>query len=142
MTRTSAEIAAAIDEFQPVDGEWLGLDELLEELFQTESPESTLGSLFRVFERYPTDDGAGVFWGILHGVESIPGYESHLARSIQSNPSEFSVIMVHRLLNSGIEEVGGIDGQSLLEDVVQNQSVPEAVRTTAQRLYDKHRKST
>mgnify|MGYP003649002106 FL=1 len=46
MARTSAEIAAAIDEFQPVDGEWLGLDELLEELFQTESPESTLGSLF------------------------------------------------------------------------------------------------
>jgi hypothetical protein len=142
MPRTSAEIAVAIDEFQPVDGEWLALDELVEELFQTESPESALGSLFRVFERYPTDDGAGVFWGILHGVESIPGYESHLAKSIQSNPSEFSVIMVHRLMNSGIEEVAGIDGQSLLEDVLQNQLVPEAVRTTAQRLYDKHRKST
>lgn len=134
MARTSAEIAAAIDKFQPDDGEWLGLDELLEELFQTESPETALGSLFGVFERYPTDDGAGVFWGILHAVESIPGYESHLVRSIQSKPSEFSVIMVHRLLNSDIVEVSGIHGQSLLEDVVQNQSAPEVVRQTAQRL--------
>jgi len=138
MARPAAEIADAIDQFQPDHGDWLGLDELLDELFQRDLPDVAFDSLLGVFERFPTDDGAGVFWSILHGLESLPGYESHLVKSIQTNPSEFSLIMVHRLLNSGVEKLDETRCLALLEDVAQNQSTSEVVRNTAKNLCDKH----
>jgi hypothetical protein len=102
MARTVSEIIVAIEAFQPSDGKWLPLDALLEELFQSGSASNGIDAMLHVFERYPTDDGAGVFWAILHGLESLPGqYETKLVQSLRRIPSRMALTMVCRLLNGG-----------------------------------------
>ncbi|OXJ26150.1 hypothetical protein CFB82_35465 [Burkholderia sp. HI2714] len=116
MFRATADIAHDIATFVPEDGNWLALDLLVTELWQAGHPEQAIPALLSVFERYPEEDGFGVIWGVLHGLESLPNYEQELLRSIARQPSEFGVCMVGRLLNAGIEEVGGI---SLLDTLHQ-----------------------
>lgn len=131
MTRTSSEIATAIDQLQPQAGGWLELDELLDELFASESPANGIPAMLRVFERFPTEEGAGVFWSIIHGMESLPGYEPLLVESVQSAPSESGLMMVNRLLNSGVTQIDGQDLVRIFEQTAQNQSAPAEVRESA-----------
>lgn len=112
MHRTTASIAHDIATFVPNDDDWLALDSLIAELWQTGHPEQAIPELLSVFERYPEEDGFGVVWGILHGLEALPNYEPELLRSLARQPSEFGVRMVGRLLNAGTREIGGV---SLLE---------------------------
>ncbi|MDQ8030782.1 MAG: hypothetical protein REJ50_02105 [Bordetella sp.] len=112
MPRTTAEIALDIATFVPKAENWLPLDALVTELWQAGHPEQAIPELLSVFERYPDEDGFGVVWGVLHGLEALPNYEPELLRSLARQPSEFGVLMVGRMLNSGIREVAGI---SLLE---------------------------
>lgn len=87
-----------IQEFSPVDGNWRRLDELLDELWSEGVTEGSLPILFTVFERFPEEDGAGVLWSIVHGVESLPfDYESALRQSLQRKPSFMGKIMLRRL---------------------------------------------
>jgi hypothetical protein len=61
-----------------------------------------------VFERFPDDDGAGVFWSIVHGLEALPGYEHQLLTSISRVPSDMGVTMLGRLLNAGCDDIDGV----------------------------------
>ena len=139
MSRPASEIANAIDEFEPKNGDWIELDELLQELFRSECATLGIDALLRVFERFPTEDGAEVFWGIVHGVESLPNYEERLVQSVHSSPSEFGLIMVHRLMNSGFGEVAGVRLLTLLEAIAKNDSIPDEVRRTAEKFRIKHK---
>lgn len=75
-----------------------------------------VSQLLGVFERFP-DDGFGVFWQILHLLESAGGYESALVDSVRRAPGEFNLTMINRLLNGGIENVGAQALLPLLEEV-------------------------
>ena len=100
MIRPQSEILSDIDQFEPgPDGNWLGLDALLAELWvTTEVSETCLPILFRVFERFPDDPSAGVCWGIVHGVESTDlDYEKPLRDSLLRQPSELGQVMLYRL---------------------------------------------
>lgn len=112
MPRTTADIAHDIATFEPKEDNWLALDALVAELWQAGHPEQAIPELLSVFERYPEEDGFGVVWGVLHGLEALPNYEPELLRSLARQPSEFGVLMVGRLLNAGTREVAGV---SLLE---------------------------
>lgn len=68
-------------------------------------------ALLGLFERFPWSDGFESFWGILHALEKLPGYESELIASVRRTPGEFNLSMINRLLNGGISEV---KGESLL----------------------------
>lgn len=100
--RQAAQILQQISQFHPVDGQWLSLDELLVELWSLGTPPlDSLSVLFGVFERFPDDDGAGVFWSIVHGIESLPyDYAALLAESYRRRPSEMAQIMLARLAKS------------------------------------------
>jgi hypothetical protein len=140
MARPVSAIIAAIEGFCPSGGHWLRLDTLLVELFESGSASQGIEALLRVFERYPSDeDGAEVFWAILHGLESLPGYEGHLIESVRGVPSEFGLIMIHRLLNAGRDEVEGVRLKFLLEQVAQNGSVAPRLRRIAQRFSERHK---
>jgi len=108
MPRPTSSVANDIATFVPQDGNWCALDALLAELWQTGHPEQAIPQLLSVFERYPDEDGAGVVWGVLHGLESLPNYEPELLRSLERQPSEFGVRMVGRLLNAGTNEIAGV----------------------------------
>ncbi|WP_041492477.1 hypothetical protein [Burkholderia lata] len=57
--------------------------------------------------------------------EALPNYEQALLRSLARQPSEFGVCMVGRLLNAGIQEVGGI---SLLDTLRQLAATSQSLR--------------
>jgi hypothetical protein len=96
MSRPQNEILLEIDQFKPSPtGDWRELDTLLSELWQGTVSTACLLVLFRVFERFPQDDGAGVFWSIVHGVESTDlNYEQPLRESLSRQPSELGQIML------------------------------------------------
>jgi hypothetical protein len=141
MVRTLPEILADLRAFRPVRGDWLPLDELSGELWEAELYSDAVEELLTVFERFPEDDGAGVFWTILHGLESLTGYEPALVRSVQRQPSQFGVLMVGRLLNGGQTGVGGVQLLGLLESVATSPSAAESVRQLARDFAEHHRAS-
>jgi hypothetical protein len=133
-------VCERILEFQPVDGNWRPLDELLAELPANELSEETISVLISVFEKYPTDDGEGVLWSIIHYLEAFGGYEHQLLKSVATAPSEMAVIMVNRMINAGITKIGDVDLLGTLYAVSQNTRTPEAVRTRANSLVEYQKK--
>lgn len=101
--RTQSAILRDIDRYEPSDGNWTGLDNLLDELWSVGPTESAIPVLLRVFDRFPAKDGCGAFWSIVHGLERLPGCEPQLRRSASENPTEFKRIMLLRIENA--EEV-------------------------------------
>lgn len=98
MARHTDDILADIDAFRPGGGVWLPLDDLLAELWDAGVPVHALPVLFGVFERFPDDDGAGVLWSIVHGVESLDyDYEEALRESLERRSSLMGTIMLGRL---------------------------------------------
>jgi hypothetical protein len=99
--RPSQEIQRDIELFIPVDGEWRPLDGLLDELWLSGVSSESLPVLFAVFERFPTEDGAGVLWSIVHGIESLPlEYGALLKASLERTPSFMGTVMLNRLAKS------------------------------------------
>jgi hypothetical protein len=133
MARSSAQVVADLEAFRPSDGNWRPLDDLLEELCETGRAEEHVRDLLAILERFPEDIGAGVLWGVVHILESLPGYEPELVRSVQRRPSELAITMVRRLLNVGTTQVAGFSLRDLLASVASNPAVPESVRETAAR---------
>ncbi len=59
------------------------LETALDTLFQSPLTERSLETLFRLFERFPNDDGYGIFWTMLHGIEDQPSYAPLLKASVR-----------------------------------------------------------
>lgn len=104
-----------IAEFEPEgDDYWLPLDELLQAVFQQEKPQLYFPAIFNLFERFPDEDGAGVFWAALHGMEAVGGYETELVRYFRRSPALMIHALLVRLRNSGHTHVAGVALDSLL----------------------------
>ena len=126
--RTSQEIIQDINDFTPDNGNWRGLDNLLDELWQTEDQEKEVRQLFALFERFPEDDGAGVLWSVLHGIETFKEYEQELLTSLNRQPSHLGIVMVKRILNTGTKVIAGIDLEKILMDLKNNKLTPDSVK--------------
>jgi len=99
--RTQQQILKDIEDFRPVDDNWLPLDDLLAELWHGRIDASCFRTLFGVFERYPEEHGGGVLWSILHGIESMDiDYEDELRQSLSRQPSHMAEVMLRRLEKS------------------------------------------
>jgi hypothetical protein len=130
MPRTTADIAHDIATFVPKEDNWLALEGLVAELWQTGHAKQAIPELLSVFERYPEEEGLGVVWSVLHGLEALPNYEPELLRSLARQPSEFGVRMVGRLLNAGTREIGGVSLLETLRELATTASSP-GIRETA-----------
>jgi hypothetical protein len=139
VVRPVSEIIAAIERFQPTNGNWLELDALLDELFQSGTASQGINAMLGVFERFPKEDGAGVFWSIVHGLESMEGYERRLIESVRRAPSEFAMLMIHRLINAKNEEVDGVRLVSLLEHLAHDQMADSGSRRSANKYLGWHK---
>lgn len=139
MQHSTPQVIQAIDAFAPHNGAWKELDALLVKLFAQPVESDGVKAMLRVFERYPTDDGCGVFWTIVHGLESIPDSERALLESVRKQPSIFSVMMIHRILNAGQREVGGESLISVLSEVESRTNVDERIRSEARKFLERHK---
>jgi hypothetical protein len=99
--RPAFGVLREIQDFSPSQSDWRPLDTLLDELWALGVSAGALRILFGVFERFPEDDGAGVLWSIVHGVESLDiDYEAALRESLQRRSSLMGTIMLERLLRA------------------------------------------
>jgi hypothetical protein len=89
-------------------------------------------ALLDVFERFPDEDGFGVFWSIIHCLEACTGYESTLIESVTRMPVKFNILMVNRLINSGITQVNGHLLLSVLTSVTSHLSATSSAKESAQ----------
>jgi hypothetical protein len=96
--RPTFAVLKDIEDFAPTAGNWRRLDDLLDELWSEGVKRGQLPILFRVFERFPEEDGDGVLWSIVHGVEALPfDYEPFLRQSVARQSSSMGRIMLQRL---------------------------------------------
>ena len=98
--RKTSEILEEIGKFTPDNGNWLGLEALLAELWKSPPSREWVLPLLMVFERFPDEDGAGVMWSIIHGLETIEGYESILEESARARPTWMKSVMLKRIANT------------------------------------------
>jgi len=104
--RPVKEIISELESYESNHGNWLQLDELVSELWETGNPESGMDVLFAIFEKKPTEDGEGVFWSILHGLETL-NYEESLYESLMKKPSHMTITMLNRIENSESDKIMG-----------------------------------
>lgn len=122
-------IAKEIDNFSPVDGNWLELDKLVCEIKDINS--DIITSCLAVFERFPEQDGAGVFFSIIHALEYHGGFENELANSVINKPNQWNLLMLNRFLNADIDVIGDYAIYQLLMGVINNNSLSEELRNLA-----------
>jgi hypothetical protein len=127
-------IIANLDNVSSVEDpdELQNLEHNLNQLFASANPEFGIDALLRVFERFPNKDGYSIFWSILHGLESLTGYEEKLVESVKRQPSEFSLLMLNRMLNAGMIEVKGINLLGVLKEIAANDRYADEIRKEAQ----------
>lgn len=122
-------IASEIEEFSPSDGNWLGLDRAVGKISDVD--DEAISACLRVFEKYPEEDGAGVFFTIIHTLEHFGGYEAALASSVLRSPNQWNLLMLNRMLNAEIDVAGDYAIFELLMSVHKNESVPLELRELA-----------
>ena len=108
------DLDTAIREFEPEDGIWLPLESLIEQAFEASDPSVYYHAFFNLFERFPEDDGAGVFWSAVHGMEAVGGYEELLLQYFRRHPSEMTRAMLLRMRNDGQTHIGDMEISRLL----------------------------
>ena len=116
------------------------LDLAVTKLFQCGNAAAAIPCLFRLLERFPDKDGFGIFWSVLHGLESLPGYETELLESVQRKPSQFSVRMINRIINTGQKHICDNDLLNVLQLVVDNPTALHSVQTEATQFIEYQRK--
>jgi hypothetical protein len=134
-----AELLRRIRTFKPeiqiLDGgyrwsDWSKLDPLVDELFKNH-PHQGLDAMLRIFERHPIEDNDW-FWTMLHGIESLLGYERRLVASFRRAPSVFAGKMIMRIINSDQTHVGKTDLLQLLREAKAPTKVRGALREYAE----------
>lgn len=113
------EIISAIESYKSDNGNWLPLDDLVNELWESGNPEIGIDALLEIFEKNPTDDGAGVFWSILHGLETLD-YEQKLYDSLMNKPSHMTITMLKRIENSNSKLIAGKSISELKDSIKSN----------------------
>lgn len=131
-------LIANLDSITSVDDpdELQSLEDSVNQLLASKNPELGIDALLRVFEKFPNKDGFGIFWSILHGLESLPNYQEKLVESVNRQPSYFGVMMINRMLNSSHREVKSMELLSVLKKVVADERLEEEIRREAQNFIE------
>lgn len=127
MSRPTEDIVKDIAKFDAIRDGWPKLDTLLNELKASPTPARGVDALLGVFERHPGST-SDVLMTVLHTLETVPGYEIHLVESLRRRPSVFAVMMVNRMLNSDVTDVGADSLMQLLEDTKADPRCQRAVK--------------
>jgi hypothetical protein len=142
MTEDLSAVVRAVDAVSAVDDpvQLTALEQAVEQFFASPAASQHLEVWFRLFERFPEDDGYELFWSILLGIERQPGYGPLVVASVRRRPSGFPVLMLNRLLNAGQVSVGDVDLLQVLQAVAADEQCPPGVRRDAQEYLEHQRR--
>jgi hypothetical protein len=130
--RLDNDILREIQQYQPIENNWLKLDDLLSEIWEAGTPEIYTKQLFELLERFPVDESDGVLWGVIHGLESIDNYEPKLLASIHRQPTEITTHMVKRIANTGDKILAGQSIADIYRLIQAHPKAPIVVKEIAQ----------
>jgi hypothetical protein len=111
------------------------LRQLTNAIVKFSDPQVFVSELFSVMERLPTSE-LGSPGPLVHTLESIPGYEKELIRSVHRLPTVLSVWMVNRLLNTMLSDDDRTKYLSLLQDAMANMRATESTRIDASKFLE------
>ena len=131
MATENSPLLEQIRNFQTLNGDWRALDRMISDLCREPLRPEGIDALLAVLERFPTEDGAGVLWSIVHALEDSPLYPAHLLASLRRRPVELSVVMVNRMLNAGQRELAGTPAIDVLLEVANRADVESSIRAYA-----------
>ena len=112
------------------------LEEAIENVDRTRLKKEDIEAIFALFERFPDDDGYGVFSWFMHAIEATGGYETNLLESVARRPGGFNVEMVVRFLNAGVTQLEGNDLVALVHTLAARTDISERARETAQSYFE------
>lgn len=124
------DIIRKIKDFTPQNDDWFELEEILEELYNSNRAELGLEDMLRIYEKYPDEDN-DILWGMLHGIEDIENYEVKVIESLGRNPSFFCTLMINRILNEQIYSLETINLIDILKSIVDSSIATSYVKEVA-----------
>ena len=141
MPSRGGKIASALDAFPgQKNGDLAALEALIADAVALEPGQDVDRALFGIFERFPDEDGGGVYWSIVHGLEGRGGYEPGLLDSVRRAPSPFALLMLNRIFNDGQADCAGVSIASILAEVASSKTASAEVRRQAAELLDHQRR--
>ena len=112
------------------------VEEAIANVDRTRLNSEDIQAIFDLFERFPDDDGYGVFSWFMHAIEASGGYEARLLESVARRPGGFNVMMVVRFLNAGISQLEGKDLLVLLRTLAARTDISPRAQETAQSYFE------
>jgi len=73
----------------------------------------------------------------VHGLEALPGYESHVLASVGRVCSDMGVIMLGRLLNAGCNDINGVPIRDILQEVIARSEAGANAKDTARSFLER-----
>jgi hypothetical protein len=110
-----------------------------QEILALPQPLDAAPAMFELLERFPAEH-FGTPGPLVGALEEIPGYEPLLRESVARKPTQHTVWMVNRLLNSPLDEATRAGWTELLESVLQHPEVDEGARESAVEFLEFQRK--
>jgi hypothetical protein len=136
VTSVDATIAA-LKAFVPTgDGKDVaGLYEILEGFGSLPGRDRAIRAMFQLMERFPDAD-LGAPGPLVHEIEAIDGYQLLLRESLHRRPTEHTLGMVNRILNSRLSEEDRRSWMKELFAVAHHPDAPVSARQAAQFFID------
>ena len=108
------------------------LEALVKELNDLVLTPELYQAIFDLYEKFPEDDGYGLFTSILHRLERCSGYEQFLIQSMKRKPTYIAIRMIDRIVVGGFTQIGEVNLLSLVRAAAKNSLASESARVYAQ----------
>lgn len=145
MTSPTNRLIAELDAFAPTDDEndnTTRLTALMLVLSELPDPTAVFPAVFALIERFPGAE-LGAPGPVVHELESLGGYNQELSLSVRRRPTNLTVWMVNRILNSLSAPQDRAPWLSLLRLAAEHPDSSEPVKRSARdfQIYqeEKHR---
>ena len=138
--QTSDTLVALLNAFEPTDNHLDNTDALYDLIGCaeiTDDPSLLAIAALGIFERYPASD-FGAPGPLVHFIESLPGYQERLIESLIRRPTDYTVIMTARILNSEITQAQRTYWIDLLHQCVRHPAADDFARSRARTYVDRH----
>ncbi len=114
------------------------LYDLLEPIREATDIRPTYDSIFRFIERYPDAD-LGNPGPLIHFIEkSYPDYVPHLLASLNTYPTYYSVMLLHRILHLDLPTPERQSYLSILKQLSKSETINQDASAIAREFYDFH----
>ncbi len=132
MQREFNKIISDINEYRPINGFWMQMEEYVTELDSGNMLSEAVPYIFEFMERYPDVEEGRSFKMLVAGILETNDYEHELLASLKRTPTLMGLRILESKLAKGEDTLCGLCCGELLEDIVntgtENEEIKEECR--------------